>query len=284
MLAKTLEYRRLPAFTGFARGEARLTYIGQTGRGGMNIRKRLRMLKGAYGAVIPFRDPHTAGPAMWALIETGARFDASGIAVAGEERWRRSLEAVAIALYRQHNQCSPAANFGRMPRGYTMSSGRNARLRAAGKLQRGSSTTSLLLEHAAGAPPAGPLEGDPIGLEWCGHGWNDWLPIRETARAAGANSTGLYRLRLHSARSLLYVGEGRLARGLRSHAREATTPHTASPRDSREILASFTTGAWLSHQREELETDMVGAYVLRFGGPPTLQFLGRNRFIHASDG
>ncbi len=277
---------QLPSSPGLYRlrvcGRDGLAYIGQTGRGDMHVRKRLRMLKGAYGALMPFRAPHTAGRAIWALIQGGAQLAASGMTVEGDERWRRSLEAVAIALYRQCYTGSPLVNFGRMPDGYAMSSGRNAQLRAAGKQRRGGSSTSILIEHTAGVPPAGLLDGDPVGREWCGHGWSAWLPIREAASTAGSNSVGLYRLRLPSERSLLYVGEGRIARRLRSHARAAVGVAVPSSPGFGEILASLTAGGWLSHQREELETDMIGAYVLRFGEAPFLQFRGRNRFADGS--
>jgi hypothetical protein len=39
-----------------------LDYIGQTG---VSLRRRLGMLKG--GMEMPYRDPHTAGPGLWAL-------------------------------------------------------------------------------------------------------------------------------------------------------------------------------------------------------------------------
>ena len=32
---------------------------------------------------------------------------------------------------------------------------------------------------------------------------------------------------------------------------------------------------WASHQRLELETDLIAAHVLRLGQPPSAQFLGR---------
>jgi hypothetical protein len=53
-------------------GRGDVDYIGQTGMGTMTIRKRLRMLRGVYGELMPYRDPHTAGPALWALYhQTG---------------------------------------------------------------------------------------------------------------------------------------------------------------------------------------------------------------------
>jgi hypothetical protein len=51
-----------------------------------------------HGEVMPFRDPHTAAPALWALLQRQAcDFEVSVIALpAVDDRWRRGLEVVAI--------------------------------------------------------------------------------------------------------------------------------------------------------------------------------------------
>jgi hypothetical protein len=51
------------------RGQRDLAQIGQ--KGGMTVRKRIAMLKGVYGPEMPYRDPHTAAPALWALVQLG---------------------------------------------------------------------------------------------------------------------------------------------------------------------------------------------------------------------
>ena len=47
-------------------GDAGVDYIGQTGVG---IRARVRMLRGIINAEMPYRDPHTAAPALWAMLQ-----------------------------------------------------------------------------------------------------------------------------------------------------------------------------------------------------------------------
>jgi hypothetical protein len=76
-------------------GRTELDYIGQTGSGGMTLRKRVRMLA---SIMARFRDPHTAAPALWALLQSEAcDFEVSVIALpAVDDRWRRGLEVVAI--------------------------------------------------------------------------------------------------------------------------------------------------------------------------------------------
>jgi hypothetical protein len=57
-------------------GHPHLDYIGQTG---MGLRQRLAMLSGVYGPVMPYNDPHTAGPALWAQKRLENReYEASG--------------------------------------------------------------------------------------------------------------------------------------------------------------------------------------------------------------
>jgi hypothetical protein len=72
-----------------------LEYIGETGR---SLRERLGMLAGVYRATMPYRDPHTAAPALWALRHRdGCDFEASVTAVQGEDPWRKALEVTAIS-------------------------------------------------------------------------------------------------------------------------------------------------------------------------------------------
>mgnify|MGYP000211465996 FL=1 len=53
----------------------RILYVGQTGR---SLRARLGSLRGVYGELMPYNDPHTVGPALWAhRIDTGETFEAS---------------------------------------------------------------------------------------------------------------------------------------------------------------------------------------------------------------
>jgi hypothetical protein len=251
-------------------------YIGQTGSGQMNLRRRMAMLRGIYLAEMPYRDPHTAGPALWALREaSGAPFEVAFCPVGGSTPWRKGLEAVAIARHRQHYGQSPTVNFGRMPSGYRMSSGNNARLVAAGKRFRGGRWPEATEAHLPGQPPVGPLDADAAGVGWCGHVWSDWLPLQPDAIAGVPVGTGLYRIKGgHGA--IVYVGEGEFRARLDAHAAKLTTTSIqgeallqASP-----LGFSIVTGPWHRHQRLELETDLIGACVIAARRPPPAQFIG----------
>jgi hypothetical protein len=113
---------------------------------------------------MPCRDPHTAGPALWALLQRErCSFEVSVAPVDGETTWRKGVEAVAIALYRQEYGRSPTLNFGRMPMSYLMSSGNNARLVESGKRFRGGPSLVANASHIGGVAPAGKVSGDPPG-------------------------------------------------------------------------------------------------------------------------
>jgi len=248
--------------------------------GAMTLKKRQGMLRGIYGAEMPYRDPHTVGPALWALRQgTGAEFEVSVAVVEGSTPWRKGLEALAIALYRQERGESPSVNFGRMPAGYRMSSGNNARLVKAGKRFRGGPTDEEDASHLTGIPPAGSVEGNSARGEWCGHGWSPWLPLDNLPNDFPSTATGLYRIRDAVGEGrLLYVGEGRIRDRLRVHMRKVEKPDHAQGL----ILASASSleaswvvdDSWHRHQRLELENDLIGAHVLVTGDVPAAQFLG----------
>src|SRR5262249_2210442 len=155
--------------------------IGQTGTGTMTLRKRLGMLGGIYRDEMPYRDPHTAGPALWALRHsTGEPFEVSVAIVTGSDPWRKGLEALAISLFRQEHGRSPMVNVGRMPCGYRASSSNNARLVRLGKRFRGGPCAEADSSHAPGIAPVGPLAGDPQSPDWGGHPWSPWFPVTAT--------------------------------------------------------------------------------------------------------
>src|SRR5260221_1875155 len=135
-------------------------YIGQTG---LTLRERQGMLRGVYGAEkMPYRDPHTAAPALWALRQaTGCAFEISVMPYTGPNTMRLGLEAVAVATYRQEYGRSPTIQFGRMPLGFRMSSSNNRRLVAAGKRFRGGMTTETDESHVSSIPSVRPLTADP---------------------------------------------------------------------------------------------------------------------------
>lgn len=272
----------IPALPGLYRirraGHADLDYIGQTGSGTMTLRRRHSMLAGVYRHEMPYRDPHTAGPALWALLQhTGELFEASVAPVVGTTPWRKGLEAVALSLYRQEHGRSPTVNFGRMPSGYRMSSANNAKLVAAGRRFRGGLTMEADLSHEPGIAPVGPLGGDPSSSDWCGHAWSPWTPLTDAVMALGPLDIGLYRIRGPGRAGLVYIGEGAIRARLVAHAFKTRGPINDQGRvlaEHQPLECSWVVGAWLPHQRLELENDLIAAHVLVLEAVPPAQFIG----------
>jgi hypothetical protein len=197
--------------------------------------------------------------------------------VDGDSRLRKGLETLAIALYRQEHQCSPTVNFGRMPNGYRMSSGNNARLVAAGKRFRGQRCTEPQENWCPGIPPQGPLGANLHADDWCGHKWNSWVPAARAPRQASVVGLGLYRIRVPGEPGLVYIGEGIVEARLLSHRMKGSskTHRQANAFSAQELEYSWTLNrGWHRYQRQELETDLIAAHVQLLGFPPEAQFLG----------
>jgi hypothetical protein len=203
-------------------------YIGQTGSGTMNLRKRMAMLKGIYADQMPYRDPHTAGPGVWALPhQTGQPLEVALCPVVGTTPWRKGLEAVGIALYRQEHGASPTVNFGRMPPGYRMSSANNAKLVAAQKRFRGGPCDDIEQSHGSEIPPIASLDPDITYPSSCGHAWSAWTPMTPEGIGAIGPGIGLYRIGGNKG-LLVYIGEGSIRARLATTAPRNTSTATRS--------------------------------------------------------
>jgi len=270
---------KVPALPGLYRirrqGKRSLDYLGQTST---PLRSRLANLGGIYGGLMPYRAPHTAGPALWALLDsTGCPFEVSVAVVEGADSWRKGLEALSISLHRREYGRSPTANFGRMPQGYRMSSSYNLRLKREQKLIRGEPCAETDDSHVPGIAPITALSGDPQALDWCGHAWVAWQPVTK-AKLPPAVAEGLYRLRSRGQACLLYVGQGKLANRLVAHLEKCKrSGHRQGAifgaADRLECCWVICT-AWLPHHRLELENDLIAAHMLAVGDVPAGQFLG----------
>ncbi len=99
-----------------------LEYIGESG----DTRRRIQSLaRGAYADEMPYRDPHTAAPCLWAVRDdVGSALEVSHTTPpkAEDEQHRKGIEAALIALHRRETNRSPTANFGRIIDGYKQSS------------------------------------------------------------------------------------------------------------------------------------------------------------------
>ncbi len=244
----------------------RMLYVGQTGR---TLSERLGALKGVYGDVMPYNDPHTAGPALWAhRIEFGETFEVSVAVLEVNKADRMGREALEVTKQRIIDGSSPAYNFGRMPRGWVKSSGNNRRLIEAGKRFRGyrmSDEEIAALPPDESVPPPATLEGDPRAADWLGLAW------RSAARdAPGRSDVGVYRIGSGSRGPLDYLGQGLIASRWRSHA-EGWAGDLAAERSDDSVWG------WVplelgSRQLLEVENDLIASHTVIFARPPLVQF------------
>ncbi len=201
-------------------------------------------------------------------------FEVAVIEVPGTAPQRKALEATAITLHRMDAGRSPTASFGRMPARYTMSTGNNARLVAAGRRHRGGPDPAAP-PGAASAPVAGLPSADPASPDWMTWTWSPWAPISEARRSA--TGAGLYRIRSNYYHAeLVYVGQGSIAPRLRTHAAKALRAgRRQGPCFSGDLEASWVAlpGIALVNLLEH-ENDLIAAHVLTTGHAPAAQFLG----------
>jgi hypothetical protein len=258
-------------------GRNDLDYIGQTG---MGLRQRLGMLAGVYKDMMPYRDPHTVGPALWAMRDmAGCEYEASTCSLPDlSTPQRKGLECVEIALYRQKQRRSPTFNFGRMTDGYQMSSHNNTRLAASGRRYRGKMMGRNDDSHLLGTVPFGELNGPSTGSNWVGLDWTEWLSVNDVTAFLNSGDTGIYRLRISGVSKLSYVGEGKVRSRIKAHIRNGSKPEHRQYHSFKDIGSLEFSCVILpnlkKHHFLELETDLIGAHVLEHETAPLAQFLG----------
>ena len=256
-----------------------LDYIGQSGGGAATLRLRMGGLRGVYCDEMPYKAPHTAAPALWALRSSlGLNFEVSVAPVSCADDRRIGIEALVIALHRQEHGCSPMANFGRILPGFRKSSGVSRKLASAGKQYRGGRSETHEQHHAPGISPIGKLSGDPLSSDWCGHRWSNWQSISSANNKPPNAATGLYRIRDATQPGLLYIGQGKVSPRLPQHvgmSKIRDNPKGAVFAAAKQLEASWVLDdAWLDNQRLELECDLIGAYMLATSSVPLAQFGG----------
>lgn len=238
-----------------------LCYVGESG----DIQRRTRTLaRRVHDTEMPYRDPHTAAPCLWAIRDANdpgfeISFATPETAVDGQHR--KALEAALIASYRLETGESPPANFGRIVPGYQQSSYRNGGVRG-GVLDEG--------ESEANTEPGHPPESwdnfkTVTDRDWMGNNWSE--PYRLADRLdADPPDVGLYRIWYEGdTPPLAYIGESsNISRRLYKH--ETTYGEDA--------LFAYASRPDLDapHKREEAECDLIGAHYIAHRDPPRSQF------------
>ena len=236
-----------------------LTYIGESS----DIRRRIgSLVRGTHAERMPYRDPHTAAPCLWAIRHRdGPGFSVSHTTLVSEDAAeRKGIEAALIAIHRHETGRSPTAQFGRIIPGYTQSSYRTDGVRG------GPATSDRINEVFASVRPRPWTRWDqPQTRGWMGQGWAAQHPF-EVVNLADLPEVGVYRIHEPAeGDALTYIGQSKaLPNRLRTHARRFGTKMWVSWADRDDLRTQAA--------RLEVETDLIGAYVCAQGTAPAAQF------------
>ena len=161
-----------------------LIYIGQTGR---NLRERLNDLRrNIYGSIMPYNDPHTASPNLWAWYrEKKYQYQCSVSSVKLSKPNRQALEDMLLWRHRALTGKSTLCNYGRFHRQYIKSRNSSTRFRGY-KLPPNE-------YNASGGPSAKPLHshGMPHDTDWMGLTWSSVIPFDRNSMMTIPQNKGL---------------------------------------------------------------------------------------------
>jgi len=241
----------------------RLEYIGESG----DTRRRIQSLaRGTYAEEMPYRDPHTAAPCLWAVRDNvGSALEVSHTTPpkAEDEQHRKGIETALIALHRRETNRSPTANFGRIIDGYKQSSySYNDPAYKGGRLESGEDEPN----SASGVqPPDWQNWREPLARDWMSLEWSE--PYRLAERLdTNPPDTGIYRIWYEGQDSTLaYIGES-------SNIPSRLYNHEQTYGEDALFAYAERSDLDASHKREEIETDLIGAYYLEVGEAPFAQF------------
>ncbi len=238
-----------------------LEYIGETGR---STRGRVMALgRNTYKEQMPFRDPHTAAPCLWAVVDQygpGLKVSTVTPELAEDKQQRKGLEETLIMLSRQKMGRSPTANFGRIIEGYSQSSYRKGGY-VGGLLKEG----QIEPNTQKGRGPVSWKNVESVtGINWMGISWSHPRQLKERLDHNYPNA-GVYRIWRPNKESLSYIGE---TRSFQNRMRK----HQKTFGGDALFSVASPSGMDAKHRRTEVETDLIGAHYLVNGVPPLSQF------------
>lgn len=260
-------FKELPSLPGMYRvravGGQELFYVGETGR---DLRGHLGDLRrNAMKPVMPFNDPHTAAPSLWAWRDAeGIEFEcaAAPVQLDGEKekarRLREGLKFYLLWQYRLEYGSSTRCNHGRFHPRYVKSTDRKQGF-------VGYRLPDDAPDNPAGGSSLLPLKrtGEPFEQQWMGLTWSDMFSLISTALKHIPTTPGVYKIIDPGTYELLYIGEtSNLQKRLSSHARKPW--RGSAPLVSYVSLSTEKP----SYQRHEIENDLVaGLFSIRHNQP-----------------
>lgn len=271
--SRPLDFRTLPAGSGMYRIRALngniLFYLGETGR---SLRGRLGDLRrNTMKEVMPYNDPHTAAPSLWAWRHAeGIEFECSAAPVTlanNQEEARRLREGLEFYLLWQHRLemgASTQCNHGRFHPRYRKSTDRKQGL-------QGSRLADEQPDNPAGGPSLPPLQlvATPLELNWMGLSWSVYAPLRYGVLPQSVpKSPGVYKIVDQDGEELLYIGES-------NNLLNRLTAHAAKDWQRQAVFFSYVEfpADASTYQRHEIENDLLGGFYAQTRRIPLFQLI-----------
>jgi len=253
-------------------GIEELFYIGETGR---ELRGRLLDLRrGTLNDQMPFNDPHTAAPSLWAWRQAeNFQFECSAapikLADASEEarKRREGLEFYLLWQYRLEFGSSTRCNHGRFHPRYIKSANGNSQ-------KRGYLLSRDQPDNIAGGKSLPPLQlcATLDDNHWMGLVWSSPQKLERLSLRHIPPSPGVYKIFDPDKKELLYVGE---TKDLNNRMKD----HIVKNWRCAEPLVSFVelSGDTPAYQRHELENDLLGGFYAQAKNMPKCQLINLKR-------
>jgi len=231
-----------------AAGDDSLHVIGETRR---PLYERLNGLRQSLRNrdLMPWSDPFTEAPALWALQDAGGiSFECSAAPLDASRNGRRGMESLLLARYRQERGGSLACNFNRFPARYRCSISR------AGGLQDG--------RLAAGQQDSPPLPEDP---DWMGRCWSARQELVPATAESMHPGPGVFIISASGSQESLLIGQAAdCAARLREFCSDCP--------DRMQVFLSPAPGPVPAHVLKEQANDLLGNYFSQFRRVPAWQF------------
>jgi hypothetical protein len=212
---------------------------------------------------MPWNDPHTAAPSLWAWQNAeGFSFECSAAPFDTSQGVRRGMESFLLYRYRQERGESTLCNFGRFHPKYRKSTNRKENIRG-GMLDETNKDNPV---GGSSIPPL-PIMGTPQDQIWMGLSWSGKKPLDGRTIGTIPPSAGLYILFEEGNEDLIYIGQSK-------NCAKRLISHTMRFQDLTDILFSYYIAEkpLLQHNLKELENDLIGNYFEVYRKAPKYQF------------
>jgi hypothetical protein len=210
---------------------------------------------------MPFNDPHTAAPNLWAWSKTDSfQYEFSFTEFDKDDRLRITQESILLWLYRKEKGESTYCNFGRFNPYYTKSKNRSTGYigrKLPNKFEQSFNPSHKSLNEI----------GNPKNQKWMGLNWTPLIGLNYLKKLEIPNSPGVYKI-FNSGQNLIYIGQSKKMSNRLSYQLRKFNPIEPNLLFSYRIFNKDI----LDFQLKEIENDLIGSFSLKIGNPPKYQF------------